>query len=73
MPPQRKINGFHKDQDGAWVAELECGHNQHVIHNPPWTTRPWVLTPEGRASRIGHVLPCSLCEGDSERRGMIRA
>ena len=30
------------------MAELECGHNQHVRHDPPWECRPWVVTPEGR-------------------------
>ena len=29
---QRKITGFHLDEEGYWVAELECGHNQHVRH-----------------------------------------
>ena len=38
-----------------WVAELECGHNQHVRHNPPWTNRPWVVTPEGRARVLGQT------------------
>lgn len=39
---QRRIVGFHLDEANDWVAELECGHNQHVRHNPPWTHRPWV-------------------------------
>ena len=60
--PARKIIAFHQDEHGDWVAELDCGHNQHVRHNPPWTTRPWVLTPEGRAARLGHSLPCPLCD-----------
>ena len=48
----RKITGFHPDEEGDWVAELECGHQQHVRHEPPWQVRPWVVTPEGRAARI---------------------
>ena len=33
-----------------WVAELECGHTQHVRHDPPWTNRPWVsLSRDGTA------------------------
>jgi hypothetical protein len=31
----RKIVGFHLDERKDWVAELECGHQQHVRHNPP--------------------------------------
>jgi hypothetical protein len=44
------------------VAELECGHTQHVRHNPPWVMHPWVVTPEGRAAHIGKELNCKLCE-----------
>jgi hypothetical protein len=60
--PNRKIVGFHQDDAGDWVADLACGHTQHVRHNPPWQSRPWVTTPEGRASRIGTELPCAKCQ-----------
>jgi uncharacterized protein DUF3565 len=59
---ERRIIGFHQDQEGDWVAELECGHNQHVRHDPPWQERPWVLSSEGRASRLGTGLTCRLCD-----------
>jgi Protein of unknown function (DUF3565) len=59
---KRKIVGFHQDEHDDWVAELECGHNQHVRHNPPWTDRPWVDTPQGRLERMGHELACPACE-----------
>jgi hypothetical protein len=59
----RRITGFHQDEQGDWVAELECGHRQHVRHNPPWTNRPWVVTSEGRAAQIGKTLPCKKCDG----------
>jgi hypothetical protein len=58
----RKIVGFHKDEELHWVAELECGHNQHVRHNPPLVSRPWVQTAEGRATRIGYELDCKHCD-----------
>jgi hypothetical protein len=60
--PNRKIVAFHQDDQGDWVADLECGHTQHVRHNPPWTVHPWVLTPEGRASHLGNELPCHKCD-----------
>jgi Protein of unknown function (DUF3565) len=57
----RKIVGFHQDEQSDWIAELECGHQQHVRHNPPWTTRHWVTTAEGRRAHIGQELPCLAC------------
>jgi hypothetical protein len=56
------IVGFHQDTEGHWVAELACGHNQHTRHDPPWTNRPWVATPEGRARVLGQVLACRKCD-----------
>ena len=58
----RRIVGFHQDAEDHWVAELDCGHNQHVRHDPPWMNRPWVITPEGRASRLGITLNCVKCD-----------
>jgi len=40
----RKIVGFHQDENCDWVADLECGHQQYVRHDPPWTNRHWVTT-----------------------------
>lgn len=59
---QRRIIGYHLDEEGHWVAELDCGHNQHVRHNPPWVSRPWVITPEGRESMLGTALECRKCD-----------
>jgi hypothetical protein len=58
----RKIAGFEKDDEGHWRANLECGHRQHVRHDPPLTSRPWVLSEEGRAARIGWELNCKHCD-----------
>ena len=44
---QRRIVGFHQDQEGAWVADLECGHARHMRHEPPWQVRPWVTDARG--------------------------
>jgi hypothetical protein len=59
---KRSITGFHIDSEGHWVAELECGHGQHMRHQPPWMERDWVLTEEGRQSRIGQLLKCVRCD-----------
>ncbi len=56
------ITGFHQDEDGDWIAELACGHTQHVRHQPPWQLRPWTQTPESRAHMLGHPLPCKACD-----------
>lgn len=58
----RAITDFHLDEERHWVAVLECGHGQHVRHNPPWIERPWVVTPAGRARKLGHKLWCKKCE-----------
>jgi hypothetical protein len=57
----RRIVGFHQDEEGHWVADLECGHTQHVRHDPPWQRRRWVTTEEGRATFIGVELRCLKC------------
>jgi hypothetical protein len=57
----RKIVDYHLDESSDWVAELECGHQQHVRHNPPWNKRHWVTTPQGRLEHIGHYLSCAAC------------
>ena len=65
MPP-RRIVGFHQDDERHWVADLECGHSQHVRHDPPWQVRPWVVTVEGRNARLGATLECRLCDQSVE-------
>ncbi len=59
---ERKIVGFHRDPKNDWVADLACGHGQHVRHNPPFESRPWVVTEEGRASKRGLPLDCVRCD-----------
>ena len=58
----RRITGFHQDEERHWVAELECGHSQHVRHDPPWQVRPWVVEESTRRARIGTTLPCPQCD-----------
>ncbi|HEY9225532.1 MAG TPA: DUF3565 domain-containing protein [Gemmatimonadaceae bacterium] len=59
---KQPIIGYHLDDEGHWVADLACGHSQHVRHDPPMQSRPWVLTPEGRAQHLGTTLNCVLCD-----------
>lgn len=59
--PLREIVGFHQDEEAHWVADLECGHPQHVRHNPPHEEREWVTTSEGRQSFVGTELECLYC------------
>ena len=59
---KRPITGFRTDEHGDWVALLDCGHPQHVRHNPPFTNRSWVVTEQGRNSRLGEVLNCVRCD-----------
>lgn len=59
---KQPITGFHLDSEDHWVADLECGHAQHVRHDPPWTERPWVTTEEGRNGYLGQPLNCVRCD-----------
>lgn len=58
----RAVTGYRQDDAGDWVAELACGHGQHVRHKPPFWTRPWVVTAEGRAAHLGTPLACVRCD-----------
>jgi hypothetical protein len=57
----RKIVAFHLDDEGHWVADLDCGHGQHVRHDPPWMSREWVTTEGGRKEHLGRELICLKC------------
>ncbi len=70
-PPNVAIAGYHQDDEGHWVAELACGHGQHVRHRPPLESRPWVTTEEGRRQHIGTLLPCSLCQMPKLPEGLV--
>ncbi len=59
---EQSISGFHLDENSDWVAELECGHFQHVRHDPPWQNRPWVESGAGRKSMLGCKLDCKKCD-----------
>jgi tellurite methyltransferase len=68
---ERAITGFRRDDRGDWVAELDCGHDQHVRHRPPFQQRPWVETERGRRERLGTPLACPLCDR-AELPGALR-
>ena len=57
----REIIDFRLDDEGDWVAILDCGHPQHVRHRPPFVSRPWVQTAAGRNGQLGAVLECKRC------------
>jgi tellurite methyltransferase len=59
---ERPITGYRQDEAGDWVAELACGHNQHVRHRPPFQLRAWVLDSAERSGRRGTPLECALCD-----------
>ena len=70
---RRTIEGFHPDEHGDWVAELSCLHGQHVRHRPPFQDRAWVLTGEGRKSRLGSPIDCPLCDRAELPDGLVLA
>ena len=61
---KQPIVGYHLDEEGHWVAELACRHNQHVRHHPPLVSRPWVSSEGGRESMIGYELNCVKCDSN---------
>ena len=67
------IVGFHLDDEGDWVAELQCNHFQHVRHNPPFTNRPWVITVFGRSKMLGHPLSCVKCRDNLPEDTMVKS
>jgi hypothetical protein len=68
-----KIVCFDQAAESPGRAELECGHFQHVRHDPPLATRPWVLTAEGRASRLGLELDCKRCDEEEDAGEIFEA
>jgi uncharacterized protein DUF3565 len=63
----RRIIGFLQDDEGHWVAELECGHRQHMRHRPPFENRAWVTSADGRTSRVGVEVNCKRCDEEPQR------
>ena len=59
---RRRITAYDRDDEGHRRAPLDCGHPQHVRHDPPLVTREWVPAEEGRASRLGLELDCKRCD-----------
>ncbi len=59
---KQKIVGFHLDEENHWVADLQCGHTQHMRHDPPWTVREWINNPEERRKFLGRELNCKICD-----------
>lgn len=59
---EQSIVAYHQDEYGDWVADLSCGHGQHVRHRPPFVNRPWVLTAVGREQHKGTPLECKQCD-----------
>lgn len=59
---EQKITSFHKDEENHWVADLECGHKQHVRHDPPFHQREWVTSAEKRLEHKGRKLNCKRCD-----------
>ncbi|WP_372941268.1 DUF3565 domain-containing protein [Shewanella sp.] len=59
---RQAIMAYHQDEEQHWVAQLVCGHFQHVRHDPPWSVREWVTTDLGRKQHLGMQLNCKKCD-----------
>jgi len=65
------ITGFRQDEDGHWIAELSCGHTQHLRHQPPWQSRPWVLDAQARQEKIGQSFRCGWCAQGADSDNLV--
>ena len=63
---KRPIVSFQQDEFEHWVADLACGHTQHVRHQPPWQNRQWVVSEQGRFEKIGFELDCVECDTENQ-------
>lgn len=59
---KQAIVDYKQDEENHWIAILECGHTQHVRHQPPFFNREWTQTELGRNNRLGFKLNCKLCD-----------
>lgn len=60
---KRKIISYEQEPSSShWLALLDCGHKQHLRHDPPWMNREWVLSEEGRRRFLGSELECKRCD-----------
>ena len=64
---KQAITGYHQDDEDHWVAELNCGHFQHVRHDPPLSIREWTQSKQGRDSMLGFELDCVKCDEGAPR------
>jgi len=62
---EAKNHRFRSRRRASLARHFGMWHRQHLRHDPPMTTRPWVLSEEGRASRIGFELDCKRCDEES--------
>lgn len=59
---KRRIVGYDQDEAGDWFARLDCAHNQHLRHRPPFINRPWIEQAAGRHAHLGSELDCVRCD-----------
>lgn len=59
---KRSITGFHLDRFQEWTADLECGHEVRMRHNPPYQECSWVGSAKGRQKHIGDSQECVNCD-----------
>lgn len=52
---------FETDEQGDWLARLDCGHRRHIRHRPPIDDYPWIADPAARASKLGAAIECDRC------------
>ncbi len=57
---ERAVTGYQADENGDLVAELACGHDQHVQPQPLLQLRDRIAGPVRNAACLGALLDCPL-------------
>ncbi len=65
MTDGARIAGFSQDDELHWRVHLDCGHRVHARHDPPWQSRPWVVSAARRRAMLGTPWRCPYCGGDA--------
>lgn len=60
-PVPRIITSWRREAADVVVLRLDCGHDRHVHHRPPWSSHAWATDDAATEARVGHPIECLRC------------